>query len=107
MCNVPDLGTFFGTTRWCVIQIASQLRTKRAALAAEKRARSRNDGVAVHDDDDDDTSQPRWDIERARRVQVPQGRTPFRLAGQKQLAFASFQYSAELGPPYESVEDGE
>ena len=92
-----------------MIQIASQLRTKRAALAAEKRARSRNDGVAVHDDDDDDddTSQPRWDIERARRVQVPQGRTPFRLAGQKQLAFASFQCGAELGSPYESVEDGE
>ena len=81
---------------------------KRAALAAEKRARSRNDGVAVHDDDDDDdTSQPRWDIERARRVQVPQGRTPFRLAGQKQLAFASFKCGAKLWSPYESVEDGE
>ena len=79
---------------------------KKAALAAEKRARSRNDGVAVHDDDDD-TSQPRWDIERARRVQIPQGRTPFRLAGQKQFAFSAFKCGAELGAPYESVEDGE
>ena len=88
----------------------ADIKTRR--LAAEKRARSRNDGVAVHDDDDDDTSQPRWDIERARRVQVPQGRTPFRLAGQKQVAFAAFQCGAKLGPPYErfscgSVEDGE